>query len=145
MFLRKQFWKLRKFFANEATVSCLLNMQGGNLGAYTFLSTPPAFTANVSAAGAQGPVPGSIQVVSTGTGTAISLAALTNPGGLAQIKNNDAAITITIGLLVSATFQPLFDLLPGESYIVRFAAAISTFQAKAASGSPYLEVLAHNK
>lgn len=60
--------------------------------------------------------------------------------GVSYFKNLDDANTIEIGKVVSATFYPLIQLLPGESCTIRLAT--DTFHARAsATAGADLEVL----
>ena len=97
--------------ANEATVRSSLQIKVGNL---TYQSQPTAFLADVSSA--NGPTPG--VVAATTTGVNVSLSALTTPG-LCRVMNLDSTNYVILGVYDGASFFPLMELLPGESYVFR--------------------------
>jgi len=102
--------------ANEARVTSSLNVTKGT----TRINTKPtSFTADVDASNIA-PTPG--LVVATLAGTDVDLSALTTPG-LCTIQNVDGTNYVTGGIWdpEGNTFYPLFELLPGEKYVLRLA------------------------
>ena len=104
--------------ANEATVTANLKIQKGKL---TYQSQPTSYQADVSTA--NGPSPGAVTVVATGTGTTINLSQLATPS-LAVIANLDSTNFVSIGLKIGATFYPFLELKPGESQVVRLSRTV---------------------
>jgi len=104
--------------SSEATISSSLTITVGN---YRYQSLPGSFAADVSAAGAAGPTPGS--VLASLTGTTVSLANITNKGGLCRIQNTDLTNFIEVGVYDTSLteFIPILELLPGESFIMRLS------------------------
>ncbi len=102
--------------ANEARVTCSLQIRGGNTD---YLSRPTSFQANVSSP-ITGPTPGIVNA--TQTGTIVSLALLTTPG-LCRIQNLDLVNSVEMGVFDPDTneFYPLLEFLPGESYPLRLS------------------------
>lgn len=86
-----------------------------------YQSNPANFTANQTTE--NGPTPGTITALSTGTGTQIVLSALTTPG-VAFFQNLDPTNYVTIGLVISTVFYPFQELQPGEFYIYRLSRTI---------------------
>lgn len=101
--------------ASEARINSGLQIKVGELD---YVSRPSAFTADVSAASA--PTPG--QVTALVTPTIVSLTARSVPG-LARVQNLDATNYVEIGTYNSddGDFQPMLEMLPGESYVVRMS------------------------
>ena len=83
-----------------------------------YQSNPSQFLGNLSTA--KGPSPGAVQV--TPNGTDVDLSKLTRPGYV-RFMNQDANNYVEIGVFVLATstFFPLFELQPGETYVMRFS------------------------
>lgn len=99
--------------ANEARIGCGLSIRKGNLN---YNALPAAFTATVTTVG--GPLPG--MLTASIYGTVVDLAGLSNPS-LCRIMNYDATNFITFGVYDGASFFPLGELLPGESYVLRLS------------------------
>ena len=99
--------------ANEATIRSSLQIRAGNVA---YQSQPSSFQADVT--GRKGPSPGAISALTTGT--AVSFAELVTPA-LCRIMNLDATNFITVGVYDGASFFPVIELLPGESYVVRLS------------------------
>lgn len=99
--------------ANEATIRTSLMIKKGNI---FYQSNPTAFKANVT--GTKGPVPGAIAVSTTGTN--IDFSQLVTPS-LCRLMNLDATNFVTYGIYDGASFFPLGELLPGESYVLRLS------------------------
>ena len=106
--------------ADEATINSSLQIIKGTTLEYR--SLPGSFTADV--AGTNGPSPGSFTVSSASTGTSPDLSQFTTPGYV-RFRNLDPTNFVEIGLLISATFQQLFEMLPGETYVMRFSRNIT--------------------
>lgn len=106
-----------------------------------YQSSPSQFLGNLSTA--KGPSPGSMQV--TPNGTDVDLSKLTRPGYV-RFMNQDANNYVEIGVYVLATgiFFPLFELQPGESYVMRFSRNLFEEVVGAttgtAAGTPYASV-----
>lgn len=83
-----------------------------------YQSRPSAFAADVS--GTKGPVPGAIQV--TTSGTDVDFSQLTTPG-LCRVMNFDSTNYVEYGIRDpdSRIFYPLGELLPGESFVLRLS------------------------
>src|SRR3990172_6365754 len=104
--------------ADEATIRSSLRIyktSGGNLN---FNALPTSFTADVD--GAKGPTPGAIDT--TVGGTDVDLSQLTTPG-FCWFHNQDETNYVTVGIWdpENSKFFPLFELLPGEAYVLRLA------------------------
>lgn len=101
--------------SDEATVRASLLIRSGSL---YHQSKPDSFTADVT--GVKGPTPGAVDVDEDGTN--IDLSQLTQPG-LATIQNLDDALTIILGVYDTDNdlFIPVWELLPGEIYPLRFS------------------------
>lgn len=97
--------------ANEATVGSSLQIKVGSLD---YQARPTAFKADVSTG--RGPTPGVLLVATTGTN--VSFAQLSYPG-LCRIQNLDSTNYVILGIYDGASFHPLLELLPGETYVVR--------------------------
>jgi hypothetical protein len=78
-----------------------------------------SFSADVT--GAKGPYPGAMAV--SVTGTDVDLSQQTAPGGLCEWGNEDGTNFVEIGLYDPDTneFEPLFEALPGESFVNRLS------------------------
>lgn len=83
-----------------------------------YQSRPTSFTVDVS--GAKGPLPGSVSI--SASGTDIDLSQLTSPG-MVHFMNQSAVDYVDLGVYEPATgtFYPLFELGPGESYVMKFS------------------------
>jgi hypothetical protein len=64
-----------------------------------------------------GPTPGVVTAINTGTGTAISLAQMVTPSW-GYFQNLDSTNWVEIGILVSATFYPLIRLAAGDGCVI---------------------------
>ncbi len=100
--------------SNEARVQSSLQIKKGSL---TYQSQPQAFNATVT--GTNGPTPGAVTVTTVGTN--VSLAQLTAMGGLCRLMNLDATNYVEYGVWNGATFFPLGELLPGETFVLRLS------------------------
>lgn len=99
--------------ANEATVQSMLRINNGSL---LYQSLPASFTADVN--GTKGPSPGNVLVAVTGT--TISLSQVGTPG-LARLQNLDEDNFVTVGVYDGASFYPLLELGPGETFVMRLS------------------------
>lgn len=106
--------------ANEATVSCTLKITVGQLN---YQANPAQFSANVTTNPNGGPTPG-VVAIALSPGTNISLAGLTNQGGLCRVQNLDPTNYVTLGKWDGTTFHPYQELLPGESFPLRLSRSI---------------------
>lgn len=98
---------------NEASIQSNLRLSVGSLN---YQSRPTQFYADVSAA--KGPTPGNVLCALTGTN--VDLSELTTPG-LCRIMNLDSTNYVEVGIYDGASFYPLMELLPGESFVFRLA------------------------
>ncbi len=105
--------------ASEASITVGLQIRKGNLN----YGENTSFQADVLVA--QGPTPG--LVVATTAGVQASLALLTNPG-LCWLANLSSDYRVEVGIkdTSSGLFEPLLELLPGESYVIRLARNIGS-------------------
>ena len=105
--------------ANEASVRASLQVKVGNID---YASKPTQFNADV--AGEKGPVPGALTVTTAGTN--VDFSELTSPG-LCRIQNQDDTNFVEYGIWdpESATFFPLGEALPGESFVLRLSRYLS--------------------
>lgn len=101
--------------SNEAEIRTTLTIVKGNL---EYLNRPSTFSADIATA--NGPSPGVVSVGTGATGTQIVLSALSTPA-LTRIMNIDDTNFVEMGTWDGVTFQPLLELLPGESYIIRLS------------------------
>lgn len=99
--------------ASEVSIRSSLQIVSGN---FRYQSQPTAFIGSVSVA--RGPTPGLVSISTTGE--SVSLSELITPG-YCRIQNLDATNYVEWGILVSATFYPLGEILAGESYVFRFS------------------------
>lgn len=99
--------------ANEITVASNMRVAKGNLN---YTSSPSGF--RVTMTGLGGPTPGGILVAVTGTN--INLTALTTPG-MCRILNLDTTNFVTLGVYDAASFYPLLEIGPGESYVFKLS------------------------
>lgn len=88
-----------------------------NVSQQNYSSKPTSFIAEVE--DGSGPTPGLINVPVGGVD--IDLSAITNPGGLIRIQNLSSTNFVELGSWDGSIFRPLFELLPGESYVHRLA------------------------
>lgn len=106
--------------ANEARVTSGLQVlkTNGVSRLIDYQARPTSFAATVT--GTKGPGPGSVQV--SVSGTDIDFSQFVQPG-LCRIQNQDATNYVTIGIYEPDTkyFYPFAELLPGESYVWRWA------------------------
>lgn len=108
--------------SQEVTVRSLLQVRivdpTTNILTLQYQSNPSQFLGNLSTA--KGPIPGSVNV--TPNGTDVDLSKLSRPGYV-RFMNQDANNYVDVGLYVLATgtFFPLFEIQPGESYVMRFS------------------------
>lgn len=110
--------------SKEFVVSSSLKLNNGNVH---FASLPTSFSADQAVA--NGPSPGAMNATTGGVN--VSFAQLTLPG-LAVITNLDQTNFVTVGLYISSTFYPVAEVLPGESYVLRFSRTLLTANAGAA-------------
>jgi len=99
--------------ANEAVLQVGLRIQKGNL---SYQSLPQSFTATVT--GSKGPTPGAITVTTAGVN--VDLSGLTTPG-LCRLMNLDSTNVVEWGVHDGSIFHPVGEMLPGESYVIRFS------------------------
>ena len=99
--------------ANEAKASVNLVIDKGNMN---YRSTPTDFQVSVTTA--KGPSPGAI--TATVAGVDVDLSELASPG-LCRIRNLDATNFVMVGLWDGTEFYPLFDLGPGEHYLIKLS------------------------
>lgn len=97
--------------ANEANIQANLRIRKDNI---TYSSNPGSFRADVDEG--TGPVPG--ELVVTAAGKDVDLSGITTPG-LCRMQNRSATEFVTVGIHDGASFFPMLELLPGESYIMR--------------------------
>lgn len=97
--------------SNEATVRSSLRIRSGKKD---YRSYPESFRADVSEL--TGPTPGEILV--TTIGRDVDLTELETPG-LCRIQNLDDTEYVLVGIDDGASFFPLMEILPGESYVIR--------------------------
>ena len=132
--------------ANEVRVrSSLTVTRNDSVGKINYASRPGSFAGNIT--GANGPNPGSFNV--TVEGVDVDLSELTTPG-YARISNLDTNNFFEYGIWDGSSFYPLGEVLPGESYVLRFSRnltkefftgtgttgeAINTFRCKADTAS----------
>jgi len=105
--------------ANEIQVtSGLIIKQGTDPIQIDYVSRPTSFRADMT--GVLGPTPGAF--VATVLGTDVDLSTLTTPG-FCRISNQDATNYVTVGLWdpEGTDFFPIFEVWPGESYVMRLA------------------------
>lgn len=102
--------------ANEITITGQLRIVKDS---FYYQSLPPGqFSADLT--GKRGPYPGAVQISTSGTN--IDLSGFTTPG-FVEFKNLDPTNYVIIGAYNGTTFYELFELLPNERYINRFARA----------------------
>lgn len=140
--------------ADEIQVQSSLTIKADNV---QYVGRPASFRADMT--GRAGPTPGAV-LIST-AGTEVSLTALTTPG-FVQFTNQDDTNYVEVGIREPATgyFYPFIELLPGESFVMRFSrnlleeyqgtgtatsAATNQLWAKANSAELYLYVGAFEK
>lgn len=106
--------------ANEATVNSSLQVRkvSGSTVLLDYQSRPSAFKATVN--GTKGPYPGSLSVPTTGK--LVYFDQLTTPG-LCRLMNCDATNYVEYGIYdpQSGLFYPIGEMLPGETYVLRFS------------------------
>lgn len=100
----------------RARVSASLQIDN-NVTDQHFSSRPTSFTATVD--DGTGPTPGLIDVPVSGVD--VDLTAITYPGGLIRFQNFSTTNYVEVGSWDGAIFRPLFELLPGEFYVMRLA------------------------
>ena len=100
--------------ADEITIQYSLSVLNGNLQE----RRQTQFQADQTTA--KGPTPGALTIPTTGED--ISLAEVTTPG-VGRVLNLDATNFVMVGIRDpdSDLFYPLVELLPGESYLMRFS------------------------
>lgn len=100
--------------ANEIQVTSSLVVVKNNL---QYQSRPAAFVADM--AGGKGPTPGAL--TADEYGTTVDLSQLTTPGlcRVANLDDDDSTAHLLVGVYDGASFFPLIELLPGESYVFR--------------------------
>lgn len=82
-----------------------------------YSSRPTSFSATVT--DGVGPSPGLIDVPVSGID--VDLSAITYAGGLIRFQNLSTTNYVEVGSWDGAIFRPLFELLPGEFYVMRLA------------------------
>lgn len=99
--------------ANEAVVLSQLTIQKNSL---QYASRPPSFRVDVT--GQFGPTPGALAVPVTGLN--VDLSELTTPG-LCRITNLETSggNYVMVGKYDGASFHPLMEVGPGESYVIK--------------------------
>lgn len=102
----------------EVTIRNSLSIDAGNL---EYSSKPTNFTGSISSVNPKGPVPGALDV--TTSGTDVDLSELTTPG-YCRIMNLDATNYVTFGIWDGSDFHPLGEILPGETYPIRLSRSI---------------------
>lgn len=116
--------------ANEADVRISLNIRK-SANNIDFRSNPTQFRANVD--GAKGPTPGALTISTSGED--VSFAELTTPG-LCFFHNQDPTNYVSLGIWDGVEFLPLFELMPGEFYVMRISRFLGTsFGAVPGTGS----------
>lgn len=113
--------------ADEARIQSYLQIRKGNLD---YLSRPNSFVADVGTA--FGPSPGAVTVTTGGTDVAFT--GLTTPA-LCRLMNLDSTNFAEYGVWDGATFHPLGELLPGETYVLRLSRNLTTFRLRANTAS----------
>lgn len=101
--------------SDEAQVRSSLQIRNST-STFLYQSQPTFFNADVSVI--NGPTPGMLTVPIDGI--AVDLSQLTTPG-LCRIQNTDITNFVTVGVYDGASFYPLLDLLPGETYVIRLS------------------------
>jgi hypothetical protein len=104
--------------ASEATITTGLMIRKGNLNYPPGGGGQVTFRADVT--GSKGPTPGSTLIATSGTD--VDFTQLTTPG-LVRLTNLSADNYVEYGVREPATgaFYPLGEILPGESYVLRFS------------------------
>jgi hypothetical protein len=105
--------------ANEATVQSSLTVRKLS-GSRPLIDQRLGGQFQADVAGTKGPSPGAVTV--TTSGTDVDLSELTQPG-LVVFSNQDATNYVEVGIREpgTSTFYPFLELLPGESYAMRFS------------------------
>jgi hypothetical protein len=103
--------------ANEITVQSSLRINKGKL---SYQSLPQSFQADMAATTPNGPSPSAISASLIGTD--VSFAQLTTPG-MCRIMNLDSTNYVEVGAYDAGAgeFYPLFEILPGQSYVFRLS------------------------
>ena len=106
--------------ANEAKISSSLQITkaDGTITLIAYKSSPTAFSGTVT--GTKGPAPGAIAVPVAGVD--VNFSELVTPA-YCRIMNQDATNFVEYGIWdpEGATFYPLGEVLPGESYTLRLS------------------------
>lgn len=108
--------------SNEATIQASLQVlktdSSSGISLIDYNSGGGSFNATV--VGTKGPCVGSIRVPTSGKD--VNLSELTTPG-LVRLKNQDPLNFVQYGIRdpISGFFYPLGEILPGESYVLRFS------------------------
>lgn len=97
----------------EADVRISMGIRKGNID---YRSNPTNFTADVS--GTKGPSPGALTISTSGED--VDFSELVQPG-LCLFHNLDASNRVDIGAWDGVEFIPLFEMLPGEFFIMRIS------------------------
>lgn len=102
---------------NEATIHSSLTIFKDSLN---YTSRPTIFQADIT--GTKGPTPGAMTVDTIG-GTIVNLAQITTPGfcRIANLEPTTSTNYLIYGVWNGATFYPLGEALPGETYILRLS------------------------
>lgn len=114
--------------ASEATVGCGLQIRVGSI---EYRALPSQFRADV--AEGTGPVPGELTV--TYAGKDVDLSGITTPG-LCRIQNRSTTEYVLVGVHDGASFFPLLELLPGESYVMRLTRHLGDEFTGTGTGTP---------
>jgi hypothetical protein len=121
--------------ANEATITTTLKVVKGNIN---YQSLPASYQGTVT--GTAGPVPGAKSIATTSTGTAISFSPLTT-AGYCRFQNLDGTNYVEVGIMTGGAFYPLFELLAGQSAVMRMSRNVgSTLGARANTAAVVLVV-----
>jgi hypothetical protein len=106
--------------ANEARVTASLQIRktSGGITLIDYRSNPTTFQVDVD--GVMGPTPGAMNI--SRNGTTISFSQLVAPG-LCVLRNIDPDYFVEYGIWnpASLEFYPLGEILPGETYVLRFS------------------------
>jgi len=125
--------------AGTIQVRCGFNLINGNVA---FKAPIEGFNATQSTA--KGPIIGVVAIPTTAGGTAISLTALATPGW-AWAMNQDATNYVSIGLIVSAAFYPMIELLPGQAVPIPLSRTLNNLAALANTATVNLAFYAFDK
>jgi len=115
--------------SDEATVRVSLQIRKDPID---YQGRPTVFTADVT--GIKGPCPGAF--TATVAGVSVDLSELTTPG-LCRIMNLDDTDFVTFGIYDPETtiFYPLFEVLAGETYVLRLSRDLAEEWAATGTGT----------